>query len=77
MQVSSVTLDKYPAPGAQMLMSLALYETDVGAAEAARLQACLPCLQVPGFAQGISNRFSQICFGLHHLLWRSTCMCTS
>jgi len=29
-------------------MSLALYETDVGAAAAARLQACLPCLQVLG-----------------------------
>lgn len=34
--------------GVQALMSLALYETDVGAAAAARLQACLPCLQVLG-----------------------------
>ncbi len=29
-------------------MSLALYETEVGAAAAARLQACLPCLRVLG-----------------------------
>jgi hypothetical protein len=28
-------------------MSLALYETEVGPVAAARLQAVLPCLQVP------------------------------
>ena len=31
----------------QALMSLALYETEVGPVAAARLQAVLPCLQVP------------------------------